>query len=159
MTTIEMPAREPTKHPSCTSLRKVRVYPASTSTLYIAETGLEWLLDWVWDELETSGVAQPEETSDDLEPNCVAAGVHIRPDFTSQDMKYEAIVVEGGQKGKVVTSALAGMTPHKYNTMASIYGYTVSFDVATREDMKRATRDFLSHYMADILGFRNEQSS
>ena len=43
--------------------------------------------------------------------------------------------------------------------MSSIHGYTVGFDVATREDLKRATRDFLAHYMAGILGFGNDESS
>ena len=151
---LEMPAREPHKYPSCTLTRSVRIYPTSTSTLYIAEPDLEWFLDWVWDELETGGVTRAEETIDDLVPNCVAAGVHIRPDFTSTDLVYEAIVLDGDHKGKVVKSAVAGMTAAKYDKMASLSEYSATFADATREDLKRATRDYLAHYMAGILGFQ-----
>ena len=151
---LEMPAREPHKYPSCTLKRSVRIYPTSTSTLYIAEPDLEWFLDWVWDELETGGVTRAEETVDDLVPNCVADGVHIRPDFTSTDLVYEAIVLAGDAKGKVVKSAVAGMTAVKFDKMAALHEYSATFADATREDLKRATRDYLAHYMAGILGFR-----
>ena len=149
-----MPEREPTKHPTCTLKRMVRLYPASTSALYIAERDLEWFLDWVWNELETGGIAQPEETIDGLTENCVAAGVHIRPDWTALDLKYEAIVLHGDSKGKKVTSAVAGMTEGKYQQMAGMMAYEATWADATREDKKRATRDFIAHHMADILGFR-----
>ena len=107
---IDMSARETTRHPSCVLKRKVRIYPASTSSLYIGEKDLELFLDWMWDELETGGVTQAEETIGDLVPNCVAAGVHLRPDFTSHDLVYEAIVIDGDCKGKIVKSAVVQMT-------------------------------------------------
>ena len=44
VTAVEMPAREPTTHSSCTATRKVRLYQASTSTLYLSEHGLEWFV-------------------------------------------------------------------------------------------------------------------
>ena len=60
VTEIEMPCREPTKHPTATSKRMVRLYPASTTTVYISERDLNWFLDWVWDELSTGGVVALE---------------------------------------------------------------------------------------------------
>ena len=107
---LDMPALEPTKYPTCALRRSVRISPTSTSTLYITEPDLEWFLDWVWGELETGGITRAEETFDDLEPHCVAAGVLIRPEFTSEDLVYDVIVLEGERKGKVVKSAVAGMT-------------------------------------------------
>ena len=38
--------------------------------------------------------------------------------------------------------------------MASLSEYSASFANATREDLKRATRDYLAHYMAGVLGLR-----
>ena len=41
VTVVDMPAREPTKFPSCALTRPVRLYPASTSSIYITEQGFE----------------------------------------------------------------------------------------------------------------------
>ena len=38
--------------------------------------------------------------------------------------------------------------------MAGMIAYEATWADATREDKKRATRDFLAHHMAGILGFR-----
>ena len=152
VTTVEMPAREPNKHPSCTQARTVRVYPASTSTLYLSEHDLEWFLDWVWDEMETAGV--PVEPAEDLPPNCAAPGVHIRWDWDSAT-KWEAIVLEGPHQGAVIKSCIQTMTVAQWNTVASARGYSVAFADASRDDLTQATLDFLEQRMVGLVGEPN----
>ncbi len=150
-TLVEMPAREPSKHASCCEKRMVRVYPTSTTTLWLSEHDMLWFMDWVWAELETGGVVDVVEDVA-LTPNCAAPGVHIRWKFgNAKTAGYEAIVVDGPRKGKTVSTGMSAMNAEKYETMADIHGYAASWDAATRTDLKRAAHDFLEWHMQRVV--------
>ena len=151
VTAVEMPAREPTKHPRCEAKRDVRLYPYSTSSLYLSERDLEWFLDWVWDELETGGVTVADPPAD-LAPNCAAPGVHIQWVFgTPRAACWEAIVLEGPRAGQRVKSSPNKMDATKWEVLASSNLTTVSFADASRHDIKNAAWHFLEMHMARVV--------
>lgn len=78
---LDMPAKEPNKHPESMSRRQVMVLPTSTSALWLRKEDLAWFLEYLSDEVGpdgTQGVAQIEDCGDDDEqPNCEAQDVYM----------------------------------------------------------------------------------
>ena len=112
-----------------------------------------WFLDWVWDEMSTGGVPVDLEEEEVLEPNCCVPGVHIRWDWNGDEM-YEAKVLTGPFKGKVVKSSVNTMTQEKWDVVSRIHGYAVDYEHATRDHKKDATWHFLEQDMLKVLASR-----
>ena len=56
ITDIDMPAFEPTAHPGDERRRVVQLLATSTTTMWLAERDVEWLVHWLADEYRTGGV-------------------------------------------------------------------------------------------------------
>jgi len=103
ITTITMPALDPSAHPGDDRQREVQLLASSTTTMWLAARDVDWLTRYVADEYSTGGVAVDDAAvADDSDPavavagNCRAPGVRIDWDF---DGGWEATVLHGGNEG------------------------------------------------------------
>jgi len=146
---IEMPARERTANPTCEDKYTVSLLGVSTNSMWIGKKDLPWLMLWIKDEFGTGGVPMIADNAEDaLQPNCDAPGIHMRWD---SDDAYEAIGVDGLFKGKQTKCVVSKMTPVKWQVVDAIYGYGVTFEAATRQQLKDATRQYLEHTLKTRL--------
>ena len=146
---IEMPARERTANPTCEDKYTVSLLGVSTNSMWMAIEDMPWLMSWIADEFETGGVPMiADDAEDALQPNCDAPGIHMRWDF---DDAYEAIGVDGMFKGKKTKCVVSKMTIEKWQVVDAIYGYGVTFEAATREQLKDATWQYLEHTLKTRL--------
>ena len=151
VTEIEMLELEPTKHPTSQRMRAVKLLPLSTNSLWLSAADVGWLVCWLADELETGGVPMESAVADHeagLEGNCQAPGIHIRWDF---DGAWEAVILEGRQKGKSVKSFVDKLTLEKWEKADAVHKYKTTFEDATREQLKSATYHFLEMYCQEVL--------
>ena len=81
---VDMPAKEPNKHPEAEGTCQIMVLPTSTNTIWIRKEDLGWFLEYLADEIGpegSQGVAQVGEGGGDGEPNCAAENVYMEWDF------------------------------------------------------------------------------
>ena len=151
ITEIEMRELEPTKHPNSERTRAVKLLPLSTNSLWLSTDDVGWLVSWLADELETGGVPMEAAVADheaSLERNCHAPGVHIRWDF---DGAWEAVILQGSQKGKTVKSFVDKLTLAKWEKADAVHKYGTTFEDATREQRKTATYHFLEMHLQSVF--------
>ena len=79
----------------------------STNAMWISKDDYPWLVTWLASEYKTGGVPIDETAVADepTEGNCAVAGVFIQWDFIDS---WEATILQGEQKGKVVRSEADG---------------------------------------------------
>ena len=151
ITVFEMLEREPTKHPNGERTRAVKLLPLSTNSLWLSIDDLVWLVSWLADELETGGVPMESAVADHEachEGNSQAPGFHIRWDF---DGAWEAVILEGSQKGKTVKSFVDKLTLAKWEKADAVHKYGTTFEDATREQRKTATYHFLEMHLQSVF--------
>ena len=150
ITEVDMPEQESRTHPSCATMRKVRLLAMSTNSLWIAVEDVDWLVTWLAAEVASGGVSVPEVSDPfrDLDANCQAPGVHMRWDF---DGAWEAIVISGTKQGKKVVSYVHALTPDKWTMAAVAAGLKGPLATATPEQRKQATFVFLELHMKRLV--------
>ena len=150
ITAITMPALDPSAHPGDKRTRAVHLLASSTTTLWLAERDIEWLVTCVTDEYHTGGVPldEPVVAVQAAEGNCKAPGVSIKWDF---DGGWEATVLQGERKGQTVKSKVEKLNLEKWNAVDVVHHYGVDFGSATQEQRKQATFDFLELHMQRVM--------
>lgn len=146
ITEITMPAFEPTAHPNDERKRVVRLLASSTTSLWLAEDDIEWLVAWLADEYQTGGVPldDPAVAGEAAEGNCAAPGVRIVWDFAGA---WVATILEGEQKGKTVKSFVEKLTLEKWTAVDDVHHYGTDFESATPQQRKQATFHFLELHL------------
>ena len=124
----------------------------STSTLWLAEDDIEWLVTFVADECHTNVVPPfdpPSAVADaDAEGNCAAPGVCIQWDFAGA---WEATILRGEQTGQTCRSRVAKLTAEKWTVVDAVHHYGTEFASVTSWQLKQATFHFLELHMQRAL--------
>ena len=150
ITDIDMPAFEPTAHPGDERRRVVQLLATSTTTMWLAERDVEWLVHWLADEYRTGGVPlDPAVAGEEANGNCAAPGVRIQWDFNGA---WEATILEGEQQGNTCKSVVEKLTLEKWASADAVHHYGTDFESATPEQLKQATFHFLELYLQQLLG-------
>ena len=151
ITEVTMPAFEPTAHPGDERQRVVRLLASSTTTMWLSEGDVEWLVTWLADEYRTGGVPldDPAVAGEVAEGNCAAPGVRILWDFGGA---WEATILEGELKGKTVKSFVEKLTLDKWTAADEVHHYGPDFKPATRKQLKKETFQFLELHLQRLLG-------
>ena len=114
------------------------------------------VINWLVDEIGTSGVTIEDETAVGLETNCAAPGVHIRWDFKGAweaiTLERDSAVAEQGVGDTVLArSWVSKLTLEKWEIVGNIYEYGVDFSAATPKQRKDATFHHLEQHMVHFV--------
>ena len=155
ITTITMPALDPSAHPGDDRQREVQLLASSTTTMWLAARDVDWLTRYVADEYSTGGVALDDSAvADDSDSavavagNCRAPGVRIEWDF---DGGWEATVLHGDNKGTTVTSKVHKLNLAKWTVVDAVHHYDTVFESASEDQLKTATFDVLEQHMQKVV--------
>jgi hypothetical protein len=150
ITAITMPAFDPSAHPGDERQRVVHLLASSTTTMWLSERDVEWLVTCVADEYQTGGVPldQPAVAGDEEEGNCAAPGVRIQWDFEGA---WEATMLRGEQQGQTCKSMVEKLNLDKWTAADAVHHYGTDFGSATPKQLKQATFDFLELHMQRLV--------
>ncbi len=151
ITGVVMPAFDLSAHPGDERQRVVHLLATSTTSMWLAERDIAWLVTCIRDEYQTGGVpldAPSAVAGEEAEGNCAAPGVIIRWDF---DGAWEATILRGEQKGQTCKSKVAKLTAEKWAVVDKVHHYGTDFASATPEERKKATWHFLELHMQGAL--------
>ena len=154
---IDMPAKEPNKHPDAAGTYQALVLPASTNSIWLRQGDLPWFLEYLADEVGPAGshgVPPIEGGGCDDEPNCAAENVYMEWDFVDT---VSAKWVQGPLKGKTVKTTVSTLTEEKWSKMDALHTYGVSFEDANPLDLKQAAWHYVEAHCIVVNAPRPEQ--
>ena len=147
---VEMPQRALGRSSGRTV--SVRLFPKSTTSLWIHADNVQWLVAYAADELGRGGIPQQPEDDDALPAvgNCSVPGLAIRWDFSTND-GWETVWVDGPLKGKIVRSALSDLNPEKWSRVDGASRFGSELGTATLSARKQAVWALLEMHCSVCL--------